>query len=219
MDVVNYIEEPPKLLPAKEVIDQNKFNIQQLNILIGELSTYIIANNNIRTSNFLKIFEKKYITSKTDNDVYYGLPNCLKKLTFHNFYKFVKCFDPENTDFMNLQQVLTYFCIIQSPICTEDNETEIKNAAGPYLRDFIKIDKENFMKLPMWFDSNESCITPQGYEPYDRVEKLKEIIFEINKDEDEMLDLFELCNLFTLKKLNMYDSKNEGKTYYEVLFF
>lgn len=71
----------------------------------------------------------------------------------------------------------------------------------------------------MWFDQYEACVTPQGYEVYDRVEKLKEIIFEINKDDDEMLDVFELCNLFTLRKLNMFDTKNEGITYYEVLFF
>lgn len=219
MDVVNYIEEPPKLLPAKEVIDQNKFNIQQLNILIGELSTYIVANNNIRTSNFLKIFEKKYITSKTHNDVYYGLPNCLKKLTFHNFYKFVKCFDPDNTDFMNLQHVLTFFCILLSPVCTEENETDIKNFVGSNLKDFVKLDKEAFIKTPMWFDNYEGCIVPQGYEVFDRVERIKEIIFEINKDEDDMIDIFELCNLFTLKKLNLFDSKNEGRSYYDVLFF
>lgn len=220
MDVINYVEEPPKLLPAKEIIDQNKFNIQQINILIGELSTYIVSNNNIRTSNFMKIFEKKFITSKTDNDVYYGLPGCLKKLSFQNFYKFIKCFDPNNTDFMNLQWVLTIFCILTSRVCSEKDEYELKNSAGPYLKEFVKLDRDSFVKLPMWFDDNETCPTIQGYEVFNRVDILKGIIFDINKDEDEMIDLFDLCDLFTLKKLYLGDIETlENRTYYEVLFF
>ena len=219
MDVVNYIEEPPKLLPAKEIIDHNKFNIQQLNILINELNTYIVSNNNIRTSNFLKIFEKKYITSKTDNDVYYGLPNSIKRLTFHNFYKFVKCFDPESTDFMNLQHVLTIFCVLHSPVCTDEDEENIKSQCEGILKDSSKLDKDEFINLPMWIDNTEGCATPPGYEIYNRVEKLKEIIFHINKDDDDQINLNELCSLLTLKTLNLYDKKNEGKTYFEVLFF
>ena len=61
MDVQNYIELPPQPLPAKEIIDHNKFNIVQLKILLDELKTYEIANNIIRTSTFLEIFIKKYV--------------------------------------------------------------------------------------------------------------------------------------------------------------
>jgi hypothetical protein len=79
MDVHNYIELPPKPLPAKEVIDHNKFNIVQLKILMEELQTYLVENtSSIRSSTFISIFLKKYISSKNDNDVYYGIPNLLK---------------------------------------------------------------------------------------------------------------------------------------------
>lgn len=219
MDVVNYIEEPPKLLPAKEIIDHNKFNIQQLTILINELNTYIVNDSYIRTSNFLKIFEKKYITSKTDNDVYYGLPNSIKKLTFHNFYKFVKCFDPDSTDFMNLQHVLTLFCLLNSPVCMEENEESIKNYVENMYKEERKLEKDEFINIPMWFDEYETCPTPQGYEVFNRVEKLKEIIFYINKDDEDMIDINEILDIFSLKILNMIDKKNNGKTYYEILFF
>ena len=43
-------------------------------------------------------------------------------------------------------------------------------------------------------------------------------IFKINKDENDMVDMNELCDIFTLKAINMNDRKNEGKTYFEVLF-
>ena len=61
MDVQNYIELPPQPLPAKEIIDHNKFNILQLKILLDELKTYEINPNLIRTSTFLEIFIKKYV--------------------------------------------------------------------------------------------------------------------------------------------------------------
>ena len=64
MDVQNYIELPPQPLPAKEIIDHNKFNIVQLKILLDELKTYEISNNIIRTSTFLEIFIKKYVSIK-----------------------------------------------------------------------------------------------------------------------------------------------------------
>jgi hypothetical protein len=61
MDVQNYIELPPKPHPAKEIIDYNKFNIQQLKILLDELKIYETQNNTIRTSTFIDIFIKKYV--------------------------------------------------------------------------------------------------------------------------------------------------------------
>lgn len=61
MDVQNYIELPPKPLPAKEIIDHSKFNIVQLKILLDELKTYEVNSNLIRTSTFVDIFIKKYV--------------------------------------------------------------------------------------------------------------------------------------------------------------
>jgi hypothetical protein len=47
-----------------------------------------------------------------------------------------------------------------------------------------KVGKEEFIRFPMWFDKDESCISLPGYEVFDRVAKLKEILFDINKDDD-----------------------------------
>jgi hypothetical protein len=91
MDVQNYIESPPKPMPAKEVIDHDKFNIVQLRILTEELSTYLVeGTTSIRSSTFISIFIKKYIASKNDNDVYYGIPNLLKNLSFYNYFNLLK---------------------------------------------------------------------------------------------------------------------------------
>ena len=61
MDVQNYIELPPQPLPAKEVIDHNKFNITQLKILMEELQTYLVEDTtSIRSSTFISIFIKKF---------------------------------------------------------------------------------------------------------------------------------------------------------------
>ena len=127
MDVQNYIELPPKPLPAKEVIDHNKFNIVQLKILMEELQTYLVENtSSIRSSTFISIFLKKYISSKNDNDVYYGIPNMLKNLSFYNYFKFIKKLDPENTDLISLKQIGTFFGLLSNVIPTKEEINEIK---------------------------------------------------------------------------------------------
>ena len=60
-NIQNFIELPPKLLPAKEIIDHNRFNIDQLNIFISELKAYVINEYYIKSSVLLDIFMKKFV--------------------------------------------------------------------------------------------------------------------------------------------------------------
>jgi hypothetical protein len=56
------------------------------------------------------------------------------------------------------------------------------------------------------------------YENYNRTMKLKEILFEINKEDDEYINVIDILKIFTLKVINMDGEKNKTKTYYELLF-
>lgn len=56
------------------------------------------------------------------------------------------------------------------------------------------------------------------YENFNRTTKLKEILFEINKDDDKYINVIELLKIFNLKAIHMDGEKNKGRTYYELLF-
>jgi hypothetical protein len=56
------------------------------------------------------------------------------------------------------------------------------------------------------------------HENYHRPTKLKEIIFDLNQNEYEKINLSEVLKIFTLKALGLDTEKWKNKTYYEVLF-
>ena len=228
MDVQNYIELPPKPLPAKEVIDHNKFNIVQLKILMEELQTYLVENtSSIRSSTFISIFLKKYISSKNDNDVYYGIPNMLKNLSFYNYFKFIKKLDPENTDLISLKQIGTFFALLSNIIPTKEEINEIKEQ-GKKLSgdDYPLVTMSQFTQIEFWFDENEKSPTLKNHEDYHRDIKLKEILFDINKntnqsqeDAESLMDMDEFINIINLECISAEADKFQGKTYYDILFF
>jgi len=228
MDVQNYIELPPKPLPAKEVIDHNKFNIVQLKILMEELQTYLVENTScIRSSTFISIFLKKYISSKNDNDVYYGIPNMLKNLSFYNYFKFIKKLDPENTDLISLKQIGTFFALLSNVIPTKEEINEIKEQ-GKKLSgdDYPLVTMSQFTQIEFWFDENEKSPTLKNHEDYHRELKLKEILFDINKNTNQsqedaecLMDMDEFINIINLDCISAEADKFQGKTYYDILFF
>ena len=228
MDVQNYIELPPKPLPAKEVIDHNKFNIVQLKILMEELQTYLVENtSSIRSSTFISIFLKKYISSKNDNDVYYGIPNMLKNLSFYNYFKFIKKLDPENTDLISLKQIGTFFALLSNVIPTKEDINSIKEQ-GKKLSgdDYPLVTMSQFTQIEFWFDENEKSPTLKNHEDYHRELKLKEILFDINKNTNQsqedaecLMDMEEFINIINLECISAEADKFQGKSYYDILFF
>ena len=232
MDVQNYIELPPKPLPAKEVIDHDKFNIVQLKILMEELETYLVENtSSIRSSTFISIFLKKYISSKNDNDVYYGIPNKLKELSFYNYFKFIKKLDPENTDLISLKHIGTFFALLVDEIPTKNEINNIKEQAKNLCGDdYPLIAMNQFVQIEFWFDENEKCPKPENHEDYHRDIKLKEILFDINKSHnaeqkseevegESVVDMDDFISILSLECITPEADKYQGKTYYEALFY
>ena len=71
------------------MIDHKKFNLIQLKLIFEEMKTYEFKMNYIKSSTFIEIYIKKHLISKIDNDVYNGIPQSLRNLSFHNYYKFL----------------------------------------------------------------------------------------------------------------------------------
>jgi hypothetical protein len=57
------------------------------------------------------------------------------------------------------------------------------------------------------------------HENFNRVQKLKEIIFDVNQDKNGFVNFEELLGYFTLKNTSINLEQNQGKTYYDLLFF
>jgi hypothetical protein len=58
------------------------------------------------------------------------------------------------------------------------------------------------------------------HENFNRSERLKEIIFDLNKEEEEdLVDINEICKIFTLRSIQIDNEKYANKTYYQVIFF
>ena len=72
---------------------------------------------------------------------------------------------------------------MNSKPCNDLNENQIRAT----LKDKVKVTRDEFVYFPMWFDKDESCISLPGYEVFDRVVKLKELLFDINKEDDVKL--------------------------------
>ena len=56
------------------------------------------------------------------------------------------------------------------------------------------------------------------YENFHRPEKLKEILFEINKEDEEFIPILDFIKIVNLKVIHMDSEKHRNKTYFEVLF-
>jgi hypothetical protein len=61
---------------------------------------------------------------------------------------------------LNLKSIATYFCILNSKVCSDLNEQQIRNFVDKNYSVNVSsgMTKEEFVKIPMWFDENEKSI-------------------------------------------------------------
>ena len=87
-----------------------------------------------------------------------------------------------------------------------------------------------FTQIEFWFDEKERSPTLKNHEDYHRDIKLKEILFDINKninqsqgqeenEPESVIDLDEFITILNLECVSSEPEKYQGKTYYEALFF
>jgi len=115
----------------------------------------------------------------------------------------VKAFDMKLTGYISLKKVAVTFCVLSSPLPTEEQLKEYKDILiekklEQQGNDFF-IGKNTFNKVPAWFDENEKSIDKPQTHPYPRIQNLKTILFDIMKDDDCLLNIGEFTNLLTFK--------------------
>jgi hypothetical protein len=62
---------------------------------------------------------------------------------------------------LNLKNIGTYFCIMTSKVITSDNEHALKSHVDKIagFKEPQKLTRDQFIHIPMWFDTNESSPT------------------------------------------------------------
>lgn len=91
--------------------------------------------------------------------------------------------DKEKTGYVRFNLVASYFVLLESTLPTEKElaEYDIKLSV---VTQADCLAKEDFVKVEAWFDAYEDCEQREGAERFERVEMIKELIFEINKNQE-----------------------------------
>ena len=126
-----------------------------------------------------------------------------------------------------MKHIGTFFSLLSDVIPTKNEVSQIKEQAQKLSGDdYPLLNMEQFTQIEFWFDEKERSPTLKNHEDYHRDIKLKEILFDINKNQGQesnegeaVVDLEEFISILTLECLNSEPEKFQGKTYYEALFF
>ena len=115
----------------------------------------------------------------------------------------IKAFDLKFTGFVSFKKVAITLCLLSSSVPSEEELKEYKdNLLAKVLEEHEGhhyVGKNVFIKVPAWFDSNETSVDLPQYEPYPRVKNLKSILFDVVKTEDFLVNIEEFIGLLQIK--------------------
>lgn len=215
--ILNFLDPPPAILPAREEIRSERFTIEQLETLINEL---IISSEEDKLDNnaFITMLISRTENSKKFNDKN-GAPTNWKAYKRSNFEKIIKNLDPGMTGFISLKEVALYLCILPSPLPQESElntyRAQLEKWSG---QDGAKegfVTKENFQIAPCWVDGPEHSEDREQSHPYPRVKYLKGVLYDILKDHanDDTVRIEETIDLLSIKPKNQ-----NAKSFSDLLF-
>ncbi|CAD8097093.1 unnamed protein product [Paramecium primaurelia] len=84
--------------------------------------------------------------------------------------------------YVNVRQICTYLILLSSPTPKEDELKQYSNKLGQPL-----VNKDTFVNTPAWFDDYERIPEEENTNYFDRVIYIKELLFFVHKDENDML--------------------------------
>lgn len=117
--IMNYIDPPPPKKPMLEEKKYDRFNIAQLRSLLEDLT--LISGGEALISNELVV---AFLMKKVNNSTKIGdgssVPDEWKQFGMEDFQKITKNLDKYNTGKINWKILMTYICLLNSPI-VDDN--------------------------------------------------------------------------------------------------
>ena len=222
--LLNDIEEPNKNFV---------YNINELVSLHNLLKQFTTFDSSLVSYDIVReILVKKYFTGSIISE---GICDFIKQLNYTRYRKFLDYFieevDHVNKDdtvvyekYVNINKMFTSLILLGSKVIPSvDYQEMIKDVE--FFKS-TKVKRENFMKIDWWFDEDEYLKKEYNEkEKIDFEEKkitktivIKEVLFDINKEDNDGVDLIKLGKLFAkMRKEDIIDTpKVEEKKEEEV---
>ena len=212
-----------------QILNQN--NTKRSLILNYKENSNIISN---KDSNSTTKLISNISTNRSKNNIYEnlikGIPKKLINLSHFEYHKFLSIFAIFDNKYININELFTILLIIGSELISPKAFLDdIKNKLFDGKKDErILLTKEEFMNIKFWFEDDEYLNIPcdeeekelyinfdeidnEIYNKEYKIKKIKESIFEINKEEN-LFDIEIYKNVLEKlnKRIKSYNSNNQN---------
>lgn len=211
-------------------VTDNSFSANYFGFLVQAIKDLEIQHNIISKSSFIEIFFIKNLLSK-EKKVFFS--EKFKKLNFHHFSSFLEYFvflssdiclkEKEHNDKEQPQELILTNAIMSVlllsfiKIPSEDQAKLIKkdNIEKIYRNCLLK--KEDFMNYSLWFENEKEyqeemeilIEDEKQLRHYSKKSKVKEILFDLNKINDDEINIDIFIDTITLKLISKSNNKKE----------
>lgn len=197
--VLNYITPPPPLLAAIEDRRDDRFNIDQLNLLREEFETMEasqMTRERFRDKSVVDMFISKKNLSFSLGGFWRALPADWSKYGQEQIRQMVINLDIEQSGYINWRHMFTYFALLKSSIPSTEQIVQLRSSlpSNPALADFLK--------GSFWFDKTESSVDRPDSHVFDRARMIKEMLFKVHSklvadNAEPVVEIENLCQVFT----------------------
>jgi len=196
-----------------ELKQPNRFTISQLKAIMHQISSLTQPSGHIDSQTLLQFFNQRTVNSLSRDE----LPEDWRAKDFKAYQKLIKNLDREAKGYVPVNIFLSYLCLLSTHLPKEDDILE-------YQTDLVNnsqngwINRQDFIESRAFFDAYESSPhTEPNSEPFLRVQLLKDILFDINKDHDkDIMDANEYIRVITAYSNIAEEAKIKAENIYVI---
>ena len=224
----------------EDKISENAFSVYFLNLVFNKVKNAELQRGIILKDTFIEIFFKQNLLDPIKKK---NFSLTFQKFDFHNIMNFLTYFnftskdirlDDENNDegepfdLLLSNEILTIILLSHFQVPSEEIAQSIKNDNIDKIEKGIFMKKNDFINLKFWFedDSNyykdiNTIFDNEKIDGYDKGKKIKEILFDLNKLDDEQINIDVFIDIITLKGItkNKNPKSIESISNYIDMFF
>jgi len=141
-------ETPPVIpLPAKELLQPNRFTITQLKAILGQLSTLTSTSGILDNQVLLQFLHQRTVNSLSRDE----LPHDWRNTDFIGYQRLIKNLDRDCKGYIHLKSLGTHLCLLSTPLPKEEDLLEYQTDLMNHSRNGW-IDRENFLRVNLEFE-------------------------------------------------------------------
>ena len=188
---------------------EKSYDIEELLNVYNEMKLYEIQKDYIIEDKAIDILLRKSIINQKSS----SFSTAIKELPYGNLIKFIEKFvtvTEKGRKILKNTRIFSLLSIIHCEIMTEQEENDVLTQVEPKLKYHCYLSQEDFNEVKLWFEKENDEGTNK---------KIKQFLFEINKNYNNEINFVELVNIFRLKYVALKEKVDEEHiTYYDILF-